>query len=1063
MVSFIITPSDKSVQVDLDKIITIDLVGGNIPQTNVTKLTVQGITLIDGGAPLSNPNFTTTVQLSGGMVTRIQIQPTINYASYTIINIYLKVLELSNESTEKSFSFTTKDTQGPVFINRIPEANSLNNVTNTPIVFRIVDANSGASFKATGSLESGSNIINNIAAVDNMTDAVILGEGIPSDTSVLSSHPERFDGYTTTDGYIKISKSATITSSSTELTFLNFNATINNVPAVYGGSFQEPFRGSITVVDSALDVYIARDNPFMFEESVTVAIRAFDQDGYGTTEWSFNIIEGQEPNLIPVSPLNNAINVERDASIILNLQHPGEIALNTLNMWINGVRVFTDGTFNLGGLLGWTRNFETLLDADGYDDGYILTVQPPNTFFTSSQLVKIIAYVEDIRANLGAINYQFRIENFLGPQIENQLPSVDALNILPSTDIRFTLTESQDGYSLDNFALYDIDFASLSISIDGYDVYKQGFESYYDGYDTFSQSLEEDGDGYITTYPFITKIIHTDIYKYDFIISPQIDFGFNQAVSVNIAVSDKQGELNNINYSFTTAPFNALITTASPSTATFKNLLDGYGLQLGREFLTQVGVVLTPNFVGNGYGQHTITYYTLDGSIPNVDRYGRVLGSTQVYSGPIKLQREGLNVLKFRSGDKAGNLEDVKQEVYMLEPFPPRLTSSIFNISQFSRQLTTTDPVPIELRFYDNATDPSSLLGPVLSFTTPPPGEKTTQTTTLSNSVCIITWAQVSSNVWNFTVDLDLSSSDLHAIFADGTRNVFISVRANNSTLSPRQHILPTASISGLKAAKIFSNITNPTTVIPIEKIMTGYSVPTDISRADPAAAGAYTLLFKPGDLVRILDDVRPPITTKVLLVSASANPPFIIVQDAVQKLRTSRNARVELITTPLQSSSAVDFDTRALPETFYIGSDGEGRNQADAVFESFRILNKASTSEEILADFTLLQKGGSFTNQAETPTLSNTFSSLERERSNLPDNTLVLLDFNGNISNKARQGLLATREAPIVDTTRASNRVDFTITVPSNTFVDRQLLETVLRNFTPVDLEIKVDYIEVD
>jgi hypothetical protein len=707
------------------------------------------------------------------------------------------------------------------------------------------------------------------------------------------------------------------------------NVEVNNIlssyNAIISGVIQPGFSGSITPLGGSVDVFLTKDSTYGSSAKVEVQLQVQDEANVLNETFDFQVRDVSPPSLSSFTPAIGQVNVLEGTSIafILSDANQSGIDLSSVQVTINGNKAIENGVIQASFLdTGLSNILTTLIPSTTFVATALYLLVPLNDL-PSAQFTTVAITALDNQGNKVSRSYNFRVRDYRPPTIENLYPSDSYEHILPQTNIRFDLVEDPDGYG--------VNFGTLTIEVDGYSVSDQKYLGVpVDGYndDFISRYFTQASiDGYIVTPPaydaynnltypgFYTTIKPISPGRYEFIINPNLVFPFSYFVATNIYVEDLGGNFETFNFSFTTAAEDDLITTANPDTNTYKNFIDGYGVLGAAEFLVNQGVELSNNFP-DGY---TIIYYTTDGSQPRIDSANKVIGTTKVYTQPILINKEGLNVIKYFSIDLAGNREDVRQDVYMIDIIPPEIQ---------------------QIRF-----------------------------------------------------------------------------------------------------TRIVADIPLSTAIIPVED----------------------TDLFEGGELVRILDDVRPPILTTILTINATSSPPFLIVDDQVQKLKVSRNARVEKTEQLLDPLASIQFDTANIPEYFYIGSDGFGQNQADAVFEQFRILNKASTDEEILADFTLLDKGVKFFNQDDPIVLSSQFSTLEKERVNLPNNTLVLLDLDGTLTNTPRQGVLTNNSIPIVDVSVAANDIVFTIKIKKSENVDRELLRQVLTNFAPVDLNIIVDYIEVD
>jgi hypothetical protein len=701
-------------------------------------------------------------------------------------------------------------------------------------------------------------------------------------------------------------------------------------------------NSSFQVVGNNIDVLLRLQQPGPNQDPLpsgatimvdaSISDKAFDSSTVQTAiSYEFNIIDLDPPVISNLIPAPNAVNITENTNICLTITDPNGVGvdLSSVNIKVNNIFAVKNGE---------EQPSYAAVYRGVVGNGFYFVINPIANL-PSAQATTVYIAAADQRGTSVTQTYSFLVRDFTAPQLVDIYPQDGTSHILPSTNLAFVIDEDIDGYG--------VDFTSLEIKVDGQLVNQRLTDALlnpvgsspildgyvetvlFDGYGSFDFPSIYNTDDQLLFRGYEINIRPIGTHKYDILINPKVNFEYNSFVALQLKVSDLGGTFNVASSLFQIAAQDDIVTTAYPDTGTYKNFLDGYGTQNATSFLYNTGVELSTN------APNTRTFYTLDGSVPLVDKHGNARGNTRYYDKPILLQREGLHVLNFFSIDQAGNQESMKQEVYMIAPLPP-------------------DARPV--------------------------------------------------------------------------------VR------------IP-----------LVADITFPTRILPVET----------------------TALFKEGLVVQVLDNIRPPVVTKILSVNATSSPPFIIVEDPVERLSSNfttdslgnivlkssggRNARVTLIEQPIDPSSPVEFDTTATAENFYIGSDASGQNQADSVIEQLRILNVASSDEEILADFALLNKGARFTNQENPATLAATFTALEKKRSNLPDNTLVLLDFDGSIQNKPRQGVLKNNTTSIRDKVLAGNTIVFTIYVKRNTFVDKELLRQVLRNFTPIDLQVKVNFIEID
>jgi hypothetical protein len=839
--------------------ITFTISSSNPPIAGTSlSISINGQQVVAAGVPVGSRYNTILTPSLSTINASISFSSALDsFDSFQTINIVVIATD-GGGSSQTSFQFRIEDTIPPQVEEFVPATSSINNSPNTPIFFRISDQGSGPQL-----------------------NSLIMSINVDEDNI------------------------------------------INGYNAILSGIIQPGFSGSVTVSGNSIDGFITKDSGYGSDSIITTSLQIQDEQNVTNYVSSFTAADIQPPLIYNLVPAANASNIAENTTIAFTIDDETGTGINlsSLNVKLNGISAISSGVVQ-GSVLSNTTQLLAFPSLSNIET--LNVILAPLNDLKSAYPNKIEVEVQDIQGNSTKKTYTFQVRDYKPPTIEKIYPNDGYQHIFPQTDIRFKITEDADGYG--------INFASLSVEIDGYSVsdqtiygipvdgYNDDFigrnftQAVLDGYISTPQVL----DGYLAnlTYPgFYTTIIKDSPNSYSFIVDPQLVFPFNYTATVQIFVEDLGGNYQTLSYAFTTAAEDELITTAIPSTATYKNYIDGYGIQGASEFLIRQGVVFENN-LPDGY---TTTFYTTDGTMPRIDSYNRILGTTKVFTQPILINKEGINVLKYFSIDQAGNKESVKQDVYMIDIMPPSLPS---------------------VRFVN-----------------------------------------------------------------------------------------------------IIADIPFPTFIIPVDE----------------------TALFAETEYVRILDDFRPPIITKILVINDTSLPQYLIVEDKIEKLKVSRNARVEKTEQPLNPRLAIDFDTPNMAEFFHIGSDSSTKNQADSVFEAFRILNKASTDEEILADFTLLNKGTKFFNQSEPITLTSEYSSLETQRANMPDSTLVLLDFDGNVLNATRQGELANNTTSIVDLNAATNDIIFKIKIKSTENVDRELLTQVITNFAPIDLNIIVEFEEID
>lgn len=169
-----------------------------------------------------------------------------------------------------------------------------------------------------------------------------------------------------------------------------------------------------------------------------------------------------------------------------------------------------------------------------------------------------------------------------------------------------------------------------------------------------------------------------------------------------------------------------------------------------------------------------------------------------------------------------------------------------------------------------------------------------------------------------------------------------------------------------------------------------------------------------------------------------------------------------------------------------YIGSDSFGLRQADAAFEEFRILNKASTCEDLLNDFKLMKKRVRYQNrEVGGPLLDDQLRAellaeqIDCGRISRQIETLLLAHFDNNL--QLAKGInnvgvaftdkngdtvvldgpdLSRSEKFLIEKRSASNDVDVTVFFPEGETIDQQLLTETIKRVIPAHAQAFIKFI---
>ena len=180
------------------------------------------------------------------------------------------------------------------------------------------------------------------------------------------------------------------------------------------------------------------------------------------------------------------------------------------------------------------------------------------------------------------------------------------------------------------------------------------------------------------------------------------------------------------------------------------------------------------------------------------------------------------------------------------------------------------------------------------------------------------------------------------------------------------------------------------------------------------------------------------------------------------------------------------DSSTDDTGKFIYIGSDATGEQQADAVFEELRILDTASTEQDLLNDYQLMKKRVRYQNRdAGGPLIDdNLRRELQKEeidcnRISIQTETLLLAHFDNNLDLvKGVDNIGATftdednatvvLDGPdlsrptrfIIDRLTAANDVDITVFFPEGEEIDKELLTDSIERVIPAHAQAFIKFV---
>jgi len=381
-------------------------------------------------------------------------------------------------------------------------------------------------------------------------------------------------------------------------------------------------------------VSISPINLLPLSSKITVKIEIADLASNLTTEnFSFFTVDDIAPFIIDQipSPGSVANSIATPISFTVG-DRAGEflgtgIDVNSLGVIIDGVVAIREGVIEQG--------YSGLIEENSTINGYDITLVRQQ-LFTPRRSINVQITVTDNSGNILRESYVFSTEDIQAPEIVFVYP-IDQLTNISQTPTILIDIESE-------VAVEELDLSSIQILINNIPAVVNGGIQM-----GFAGSLNP------TNRSTLGIFLRSD--------NP---FSLGSQVDVEVSVSDVFGNTMIGEISFTVTTVISLLTTASP--------LDGiYDKTQQFNLFPPVGSFLDVTLTSNKVD--SLTFYTLDGSDPVVNNLNNPIGTTQLYSSPIRLRRTNDSIdffiLRYFSiNTNTNEVEDSQTSMYIFSSCP---------------------------------------------------------------------------------------------------------------------------------------------------------------------------------------------------------------------------------------------------------------------------------------------------------------------------------------------------------------------------------------------------------
>jgi len=315
-----VSPTDGEIQVSSDVIISLNIEDTdlNLDDDRIT-IIVEGNTAFENGAFVSPYNGIDSYfgTITGGY--RIEIDKTSSYTSFQTVEIDVEAYDALDSLTTLSYSFTTEDTEVPIFVDEFPVNLSTGNSKDTIISISFYDTGAdinnidayvndikvyfGSSF-IVGYDGAGSQLLSTTVSGNDgyvlyidKTTSYNSGETVEVRVDIYDAennfatyswefeiedyvNPVISNTFPTTLVDVNTDVSFDITDDFSGVDLNNTTVTIGGDTA-YSGGFISPFTGTITSITNGYSIVIS--NPSLYDTATIYNVVVNTQDEYGNT------------------------------------------------------------------------------------------------------------------------------------------------------------------------------------------------------------------------------------------------------------------------------------------------------------------------------------------------------------------------------------------------------------------------------------------------------------------------------------------------------------------------------------------------------------------------------------------------------------------------------------------------------------------------------------------------------------------------------------------------------------------------------------------------------------
>ena len=407
-------------------------------------------------------------------------------------------------------------------------------------------------------------------------------------------------------------------------------------------------------------------NPIPLSSKITLNTQVADFAGnVAISTTSFTTSDSTSPQLVSALPTPNSLGNALTTPIAIslgdrqgNFQGSG-VDLSTLQVFINSTKVVVDGYVQ--------GSYQLLATKNNGINGYDITLIPP-TLWAPRSTISVNITVTDFNSNIYNTSYSFATQETEVPTIIPVSPKAGSSNVPINTSLIIDFQST--------VAVQELDITTIVVKLNDSTIFSNN--TFTTGYSGSINAI---------TSKTLTLIIKTP--------SP---LTLGSEFDVYVEVFDVFGNKAELSYIFYTTNQTTLYSSITPAAGIYDLSSSGIFPSAG-SFLDVSLIASDPS---------AKIAYTLDGSDPSMDvDYYNPLGSTQIYTSPIRLWTANLGTVRFFAFNSSLQQKEtiIHSAIYYFTKCPEKdtwnnqllsqgleytLDTEIKNLNNSGQNLTTT-------------------------------------------------------------------------------------------------------------------------------------------------------------------------------------------------------------------------------------------------------------------------------------------------------------------------------------------------------------------------------------